>query len=348
MEIRRIQKTGGGSYVITLPKEWIKSLGIKEKDQIFIMAQPDQSLILSAKSLNKSPEKREKLFNIDEIGEEGNGRKSILYRMLIGAYIMGYDNYKIYSSGKLSASAIKTVNDFVTAALGPVIDEQTKNMIILKDILNPMEMPYENNIRRMHVIIKTMHEDLMDAFLKKNEDVIHEIIERDKQINQRNWLISRETFMILRDVILAQKMKVTLEDAHHFFLISRQLERIGDHARIIARNLLNIIHKLLPTNLYDTIKAASKESMKILSDSLNAWDSKMRKTTPNKAIHLANEAIENNQNLRVLCEEITKVPIRDVDIYVPINYIAESLRRTGDYSVNIAEIVIDNLIKDIA
>jgi phosphate uptake regulator len=344
VEIRRIQKTGGGSYVVTLPKQWIDSLGIKEKDRISIITQPDSTLVLSPEGINKSSDKREKVFNIDEIGHEGIGRKTVLYRMLIGAYIMGFNNYRIISSSKLYPSVIQTVINFRETALGIIIDEQTKNSIILKDILNPTEMPFENSIRRMHVIIKTMHEDLMEAWDKKDEHLINNIIERDKQINQRNWLVARETNMILRDVLLAQKMNVTLEDAHHYFLISKQLERIGDHARLIAKQVLNFLEDDLTSEIKEKIKIASRDSMKILSDCLIAWESKTRKKTPNKAIKLANESIENNRVLKDTCESITKVRSNDPSIYIPVNYIAESLRRTGDYAVNIAEIVIDNLI----
>ncbi|TFG18621.1 MAG: phosphate uptake regulator PhoU [Promethearchaeota archaeon] len=350
VEHRRLQKTGGGSYVITLPKEWIISLGIKEKDQISIITRPDSTLLLSANIKEKNIEKREKVFNLDEIQSTGSesGRKSFLYRMLISAYIMGFDNYRIYSSQKLSPNVIKTVTDFVNTALGPVIDDQTKNTIILKDILNPTEMPFENNIRRMHMIIKTMHGDLMEAFQDKNIEVIYEVISRDKQINQRNWLVARETNMIFRDVMLAQKMKVTLEDAQHYFLISKQLERIGDHARLIARQMIKIMNKKLAEGLFEKIRYSSEKAMEILSGSLNAWEKKTRKSTPNKSIKLANESIEANADHKKLIEEITKLNINDPEIYIPINYIAESLRRTGDYSVNIAEIVIDNLIKEIA
>jgi phosphate uptake regulator len=350
VEIRRLQKTGGGSYVITLPKEWVKSLGIKEKDQISIITRPDSSLVLSANIKKRDIEKREKTFNLDEIqaATSQSGRKSFLYRMLISAYIMGFENYRIYSSQKLTSNIIKTVTDFVNTALGPVIDEQTKNTIILKDILNPTEMPFENNIRRMHVIIKTMHGDLMEAFQDKKIEVIYEIISRDKQINQRNWLVARETNMILRDVMLAQKMKVTLEDAQHYFLISKQLERIGDHARLIARQMIKLLEKELPEGLFDQIRASSEKAMNILSGSLNAWEKSTRKSSPNKSIKLANEAIEENREHKKLIEDITKLRINDPEIYIPINYIAESLRRTGDYSVNIAEIVIDNLIKEIS
>ena len=47
MEIRRIQMTGGSSYVLTLPKEWVESLDIKKNDPLGVMVQPDGTLLIS-------------------------------------------------------------------------------------------------------------------------------------------------------------------------------------------------------------------------------------------------------------------------------------------------------------
>jgi len=36
MEVRRVQRLGSSSLVITLPKEWTRRLGIKPGDQILL------------------------------------------------------------------------------------------------------------------------------------------------------------------------------------------------------------------------------------------------------------------------------------------------------------------------
>jgi len=41
MQIRRVQFTGGSSYVMTLPKEWIDAQKIKKNDPIGIEEQSD-------------------------------------------------------------------------------------------------------------------------------------------------------------------------------------------------------------------------------------------------------------------------------------------------------------------
>ena len=44
MEIHRVQVTGGSSFVLTLPKEWITTSNIKKNDPLSIHIQSDGTL----------------------------------------------------------------------------------------------------------------------------------------------------------------------------------------------------------------------------------------------------------------------------------------------------------------
>ena len=46
MDLRRIQITGGSSYMITLPKDWADTVGLKKNDTVGLQPQPDGSLVL--------------------------------------------------------------------------------------------------------------------------------------------------------------------------------------------------------------------------------------------------------------------------------------------------------------
>jgi len=57
MEIREFQFTGGSSYVITLPKEWIESEKIKKNDPSGVEIQPDGTLLVT-KATEQEPLQR--------------------------------------------------------------------------------------------------------------------------------------------------------------------------------------------------------------------------------------------------------------------------------------------------
>ena len=45
MEIRRVQMTGGASFVVTLPKDWAEGQKIKKNDPVGLIVQPDGTLL---------------------------------------------------------------------------------------------------------------------------------------------------------------------------------------------------------------------------------------------------------------------------------------------------------------
>ncbi len=43
---RRVQCTGRGSFIISLPKEWVQDIGLKRGSEIAFNLEPDSSLTL--------------------------------------------------------------------------------------------------------------------------------------------------------------------------------------------------------------------------------------------------------------------------------------------------------------
>src|SRR5438034_10431908 len=46
VELRKLQMTGGASYTVSLPKDWVKEQGLKVGDIVAIMPRSDSSLTL--------------------------------------------------------------------------------------------------------------------------------------------------------------------------------------------------------------------------------------------------------------------------------------------------------------
>ena len=53
MEVRKVQKTGGSSYIITLPKEWVNSSNIKKNDALGMIVQTDGTLLITPKTIKE-------------------------------------------------------------------------------------------------------------------------------------------------------------------------------------------------------------------------------------------------------------------------------------------------------
>lgn len=330
IETRKVQKTGGSSYIISLPKVWIDKHGIKSKDTLGILSQPDGNLLITPQIDNENVIKTKEII-VDEYRD-----KNFLFRVLIGAYIMGFSKIILKSSKKFEPVLRDIITLFTQIAIGPEIVEESNNFIVIKDLLNPKEMPFEKTIKRMYILVQDMHEDAINAFETRNKELAEEVIKRDNDVDRLHWLIGRQSHIALRDIILCQKMGITLEEASHYQQMSRFLERIGDHASKIAKNVLILKQQVLDKNLKDEIKIVSKLSLDLLNKSLDAW--------LQKSLVLANENIEDIKNLIAATEKISLNTTSSAEVSIAIGYIIESIRRTAEYSGDISEIIINNLV----
>jgi len=186
----------------------------------------------------------------------------------------------------------------------------------------------------MYILANNMHEDALKALETGDKTLAEKVIEDDDEIDRVNWFVERQAHIVLQDIILCQKLDITLEDASNYKFISRFLERIGDHAVKIAKNVILIDYQKIDKILYENIMKASKISLELLNKSLDAW--------LQKDLNLANENIESIKTLTNACNAIKINP--NSEYLVEIGFIIESIRRTGEYSSDISEIIINNLI----
>jgi phosphate transport system protein len=98
----------------------------------------------------------------------------------------------------------------------------------------PVLKPYID-IPRMSSIAQSMTQDSLDAFVQKDIVKAREVMARDNQLDMLNSQIFREllTYMM--------SDPATITRAVNLILISRNLERIGDHATNISEEVIFMV-----------------------------------------------------------------------------------------------------------
>jgi phosphate uptake regulator len=331
MEIRRVQMTGGSSFIITLPKEWVKTVNIGKNDPIGLLQQPDGTLLVTPK-MDKEQTKKTITFEVK------NGEKqSFLFRKLIGAYIAGYNAITIRSKPRIQPKTRSTIRRFIQTTIGQEVVEETDTSITVKDLLNPSEMPFHRTIKRMHIITKGMYEDTTTALRTKDKKLAEDVIRRDSEVDRLHWLVARQHRIIQQNVNFVEKMGITVDTATTAYLISRILERIGDHINRIAEYVILMIDNKIEDEIINKVEYASKQSLTLLNKSIGAFTK--------KEIKEANETIDLSEKQDSVCEEIDKLALKqNAPVAISLGYIVESIRRIGEYAEDISETVINHLI----
>lgn len=117
------------------------------------------------------------------------------------------------------------------------INDQAVNIAQRAQVLNtrPILKPLID-IPRMAKLTRGMVKNALDAFVNRNVELANEVRIVDDQVDALRDQIFRE----LLTYIHAGKPN-TIEQAIHLILVSRHLERIGDHASNIAENAVYLV-----------------------------------------------------------------------------------------------------------
>jgi len=224
MEYRKLISFGKSSYVVSLPRSWVKQNKLVKGDLIYI-EENGPSLVLSKKT-DIDTEEKERVINIDG--------KDIprIEREVNAAYIANYR--KIVLRGKELKGKIKDLQAVIQGLIALEIMEQSSDSIIAKDFLNMDKVSIPELIRKMDVVTRTMLKESAKIFVDDNYQNINE---RDKDVNRLYFLLYRGTLYNLSNPMKAIKnFNLTAVDLLKLQSIGYYIEGIADEARRFARH----------------------------------------------------------------------------------------------------------------
>jgi phosphate uptake regulator len=178
--------------------------------------------------------------------------------------------------------------------------------------------------------VKGMHHDAIEALLKDDAELAEDVIDRDNDVDRLFWLIARQTNMIMQNIHLSQKMNTSISQMLPHYQVGRIMERVGDHCVRMAHNAEKIRSSDLGTELSAHVLHASDEAILVFEKSVEAFFTHDMK----KANRMIESIHHLEKNYALINDEILILP---TTIAVPIRNITDSIRRTGEYSADIAE-----------
>jgi len=327
MDTRRIQVTQGESYMITLPKDWAESMGLKKNDSVNVEAQSDGDLLISPVKKADAPK------DLKRIDTTASKNEDFFYRQLVGAYISGHSMIEAFSKEPLSNSVINIVNSFTQTSIGLEVVEEDNYRILVKDLMDHTEIGPQKSLERMSILVRKMITDLFESAVSGDRSRIADMEKRDVEVDRVHWLISRQNNIYKKNPGLCKKMGSSLCDLTSHIAVSRILERIGDHTVLLSRNMMTLMSEKKTEAVDKGIREIGNEILKLYGESMKGW----LKTEMNTA----EWCIEEGERLVKKIEKIFKKMEVDIDTASSTSLIAGSAKRIAEYCIDISELTIN-------
>jgi phosphate uptake regulator len=264
-----------------------------------------------------------------------------LKRKIIAMYLAGYQMIVIQTKGfRIQPNQKQAIRDLVrTNMIGTEIVESNQESITIQVLTSLPELSINDALRRMFLLASAMHRDAISALKEIDVNQSEEIVNLDDEVDRfslyimRNLTLAVQHEKILRDIGLQKP-----SDCISYRIVVKCVERIADHAVSIAKRV-KLLKTMLEPSLMQKITRLSEESLKVFENSVSA----LNKRDYMLADMVASEAHTISEKEKEFIDSLDESK-KYSNI---IKFVLEDIRRTAEYSSDIAEAVINETINDV-
>lgn len=315
MEKRKVQKTGGSTYTVSLPKEWAEDC-LDFGDYL---------------SIEKN-ENHLKLFLERE--EEENKRTSIkfnnetqtLFRKTVSLYLSGYDHINVVSRTDIDTKDLEKM--VKRNMVGMEVVKSGDSRIELKNLVRYEDLPFQQVLVRIDSLLKEIINEITAAMEKEKSEVMDQVEEKEQEVDRMYMLGVRQLKQASTDPDTLEKLEIDSEsECISLRVVLKSLERIGDHLKKIGEEIEEV--EEVPENyrLYlEDVESCYRTAMNAL-----------RKKDPGRAESAIQEA-----------RSTPEVPEGDLEKekYLTYREMENSIERIKLLSDDIAEVVMNITIEE--
>ncbi len=332
-ETRKIQFTGKSSYIVSLPKQWVMDLGLKKGDQVRMVRKDSSTFELYPPKFEPRIQKKEDA--VIEIDAEE--KASSIVRKLISLYFLGFKTINVKPKNeRLSPSQRNMVKESVKRMLmGSEIISDSSSGITVQVLVNLLELSVDGAFKRMIHLAKSMSGDALLSVKENNLDLAQEVINTDDEVDRFGFYIIRQLKIAIQNEHMLKEMGFrNARNCLGYRLVVKNIERAGDHAAFIAKDLLEF-KKSIKKEILQKLQDMNKFSLSVLDDACLALF-KEDYSQAESTIEKTNEITKFEKKVR----DASKSLKDDEEIY-RIRRMTENIRRISEYASDISEIVLN-------
>ena len=322
METRKVQVTGGSTYTVSIPKTWANDNDVSAGSTVEFYPEGD-SLFMTPVGGDDQTEGTLDITNLE--GTE-------LVRAVMTMYVSGFDVI-VLESGRITNDQRGMIREATQSLVGLEVLEETKDEIVIRDLLDSSELSIHNAVTRMRLIAASMLEDALLALRDLDRDLAHDVIQRDDDVDRLWMVVSRIFRATLRTPKASEELGLPREVCFDYHSSARQLERIGDHATKIAHLTLEIDQEV-SEDVLTAIEELHEEVVTVIDGGMDALFTDDSDEATQLANDVRKQVREIDQTARGIDELLRELDPAHAQL---VGLIVDSVSRTADYGGNIAE-----------
>ncbi len=233
MDIRKLQTTAAGTFIVTIPKDWAGQLGL-EKGGLVYMELEDRDVVISPVGVRATSQSRP--LNID-----GSMDRKMLELSITASYIQGHDITEVTAANAILPEQKKWIREAVDNLVGVEISEEYSGKVVLQNLVDPLKFDLTRSMERFSATSLAVLGDSVKALLSGDSMLAQDAYDRGFQSARLYRLLMRLALQGVRNRKLRDEMKMyEVGDIVVKSMAIKDLGRIAYYAMRVAQHVQEI------------------------------------------------------------------------------------------------------------
>jgi phosphate uptake regulator len=352
---RKIQCTGRGSYIISLPKEWVQDIGLKRGSEIAFNVEPDFSLnLIPRKIREKSESNADSKLKEYYISVDPQEDFQSTLRLIQALYVISADVMRIHFKGSADSTKCKTaIKNFARDTfLGSEIIDETDDEITLQILIKHSEFSIEKAVRRMSIVALSANRDAVASLKNVDKELPHSVVNAHNDVNRLVLYVVRQLKFGLEHNMYRELGFSTPKEYLLYRIIVNYIKNIGEDAVNIINNQATF-QKLLDDQVLFLKEPMDEEVFSQILN-INALAHQLfeeaTKAMFKRDYNDAEKIIPKRQSyIKTENDLIRLMSTKKLDPNVAsiLRLVLDSSRRILDYGQDIAELTLNRTVEEI-
>src|SRR5437773_2056006 len=229
MDARKVLEMGG-SFLISIPKDWAKPNGVSKGDTVVVEELSERRLVIRPTEQSEGGPKE---VEVDYPRED----LTYVINDVTAAYLLGYDIIRVQGRTVMTGGDRERLKSTIGRLIGLKIIEEDSKKITLQFLLEPTGLTPERIARRMMGIIEGMIKDTREGVATRNPKVLALVAERDDELDRLYFLLVRAVRTAAMDQEAAQRYALTPVEILDYRVLASFLESVGDTVAELSKKL---------------------------------------------------------------------------------------------------------------
>lgn len=229
METRKVQKVGGGTITVSLPRPWADEQGVEAGQQLYLYSHVDGSLVVRRAEKDQSELARADI-------EVERAEPAIVERLVRAGYTTGYKRLVFHRDGGFTDAQRDRVSTVVHGLAGVEITEDSPESITVDGVLDTSEVSVRQSVAQLRYATLSMHETTM-AVLAGDRSEVASVFDRQRDIRRGFQHVTRHYSRALHEFDELDDLGIDRPRLSTYYQTAQHLRSATEHLATIATHL---------------------------------------------------------------------------------------------------------------